>query len=635
MKLSRFRPGNVSSAGDENCVIILRRWFLAAFLGPLLPPLAWGQQALHFKTRDINTSGYGPVTEIESPRMPERGHLLVQFVEQPSAGQIAELRRRGVDVLQDVPENGLLVSLERSVKVADLGIQFATSVNPTDKISPLINSGSFSAASGTNEYFLVEFHPDANLASASPVLAELGAELLQNPNLNPHHALIRATDSDTLAAIAALDAVAYIFPASNALVMGAAAGACLGALTVNGTVAQSIPVYGTWAGAGKAATVGYVFSQMTSQLTPSAAEAAIGRAMGEWAKVVQVTWEQGNNPTAPQTVNILFATYAHGDGYPFDGPGGVLAHTFFPSPPNPEPIAGDMHFDDSETWKIGATTDLFSVALHELGHALGLGHTDDPSAVMYPYYQMVTGLSPLDVSTVQTLYAVQSGTPSPSSSGTTSTSAPTPAPPVPVPSVPLTMTMSAPAGSTTAASVNLGGTVSGGKGTIAVTWLGAQGTSGTGQIAGAGWSISGVPLAVGSNTIAVTATDGVTVVSQSAMVTRTQAGTTSTTPPTPAPTPTSPTSTSNTTPPSLTIVSPSSTSVSTSAASMVFSGTASDNVGVTSVTWSTNTGGSGVAVGTTQWNATVPLLVGSNTVTIRASDAAGNVGWRTAVVTRN
>jgi len=140
-------------------------------------------------------------------------------------------------------------------------------------------------------------------------------------------------------------------------------------------------VYGTWAGAGKAATVGYVFSQMTSQLTPSAAEAAIERAMGEWAKVVQVTWQQGTNPTAPQTVNILFATYVHGDGYPFDGPGGVLAHTFFPSPPNPEPIAGDMHFDDSETWKIGATTDLFSVALHELGHALGLGHTDDPSAV--------------------------------------------------------------------------------------------------------------------------------------------------------------------------------------------------------------------------------------------------------------
>jgi hypothetical protein len=585
---------------------------------------------------------------MHSPRAPGRGHLLVQFVNQPTAEQITELRRRGVDVLQDVRENGLLVSLERSVNVNGLGIQFAAAIDPADKISPIINSGSLSASTWVNEYFLVEFHPDADLASASPVLVELGAEMLHNPGLNPHHMLIRATDSDTLSAIAALDAVAYIFPASNAVVNGTAGGACLGALTVNGTVAQSIPVYGTWAGPGKAATIGYVFSEMTTQLTPSAAEAAIERAMAEWTKAVQVTWQRGTNPTAPQTVNILFATYAHGDAYPFDGPGGVLAHTFFPSPPNPEPIAGDMHFDDSETWKIGANTDLFSVALHELGHALGLGHTDDPSAVMYPYYQLVTGLSPLDVSTVQTLYAVQSGTPG-SNAGTLPGPTPTPAPPLP--SVPLTMTMTAPANSTTAASVNLGGLVSGGKGTIAVTWLGRQGTpataqiSGTAQIGGGAWSITNLPLAIGSNTIAVTATDGVTLVSQSAAITRTQATTTttstttSTTTPTPAPTPTTPTSTSNTTPPSLTIMTPSSTSVSTSAASMVFSGVASDNVGVTSVTWSTNTGGSGAAsktgtTGTTQWSATVPLLVGSNTVTIRASDAAGNVAWRTAVVTR-
>jgi hypothetical protein len=416
-------------------------------------------------------------------------------------------------------------------------------------------------------------------------------------------------------------------------------------------VAQSIPVYGTWAGPGKAATVGYVFSQMTSQLTPGAAEAAIESAMAEWAKVVQVTWQQGSNPTAPQTVNILFATYGHGDGYPFDGPGGVIAHTFFPAPPNPEPIAGDMHFNDSETWQIGANTDLFSVALHELGHALGLGHTDDPSAVMYPYYQMVTGLSPLDVSTVQTLYAVQSATPS-SGSGSTTGTAPTPAPASP--SVPLTMTMTALASSTAALSLNLGGLVSGGKGTIVVTWSSAQGTlatlgttqnSGTAQSGGGAWAVTNWPLAIGSNTIAVTATDGVTIVSQSAAITRTQAAAPTPTPtpapaptptpaPIPAPAPTVPTSTSNTTPPSLTILSPSSTSVSTSAAAMVFSGTASDNVGVTSVTWTTNTGGSGAAVGTTQWSATVALLVGSNTVTIRASDAAGNVGWRTAVVTR-
>src|SRR5207237_4093906 len=119
----------------------------------------------------------------------------------------------------------------------------------------------------------------------------------------------------------------------------------------------------------------------------------------------------GTTATAPRTVNILFASGEHGDGYPFDGPGRVLAHTFYPSPPNPEPLAGDMHFDDAESWRIGANTDLFSVALHELGHAMGLGHADSPSAVMYPYYRMASALSSLDVSVAQTLYAAPGSTP--------------------------------------------------------------------------------------------------------------------------------------------------------------------------------------------------------------------------------
>ena len=75
--------------------------------------------------------------------------------------------------------------------------------------------------------------------------------------------------------------------------------------------------------------------------------------------------------------------------------------------------------------------------------------------------------------------------------------------------------------------------------------------------------------------------------------------------------------------------------VSTSAATIAFSGTASDNVGVTKVNWSTNTGASGTANGATNWSAVIPLLSGSNVVTIRAYDAAGNNGWRSVVVRRN
>ena len=560
--------------------------------------LPWPSCTLNLKTRQTDTSRSEAVTEIRSPRAFGRGHLLIQFDTQPSAATIAELKGRGINVIGDIPANGLLVSLDHRIGVRDLGVRFAAPIQPADKISPMITSA---APSGV---YLVEFHPDVDPGQARALALNLGMELRENPDLNARHLLVHAKGFAGLLALAQLDEVAYAFPASEDLTNGRPTRACAGAITINGVTGQSIPTYGDgWDGPGLgAATLSYVFSKMTSQLDPDAAKAEILRAMAEWAKAVRVTWKPGTNPNGAHTVNILFATGAHGDGFPFDGPSGVLAHTFYPGPPNPEPLAGDMHFDDAERWHIGANTDLFSVSLHELGHALGLGHADNPDAVMYPYYKMTNGLSSLDVSVAQTLYAAQNGTTQPASG-------------------PVALSINVPSSTTTAASINLSGAASGGKGAIVITWAAGNGNSSAAQGPASSWTITGVPLALGSNTITVTAADGTSHVSQSVTITR-QSTTTTTGP-------------ADKTPPSLTITSPSSSSVSTSAASLVFTGTASDNVGVAAVTWTTNTGGSGTASGTTQWSASIPFLVGANLLTIRARDAAGNVNWRTVSVTRH
>ncbi len=65
-------------------------------------------------------------------------------------------------------------------------------------------------------------------------------------------------------------------------------------------------------------------------------------------------------------------------------------------------------------------------------------------------------------------------------------------------------------------------------------------------------------------------------------------------------------------------------------------GSASDDTGVTRVTWSSDRGGSGPASGTTSWSVTgIGLEQGANVITVTAEDAAGNTSSAGIAVTRN
>jgi hypothetical protein len=94
-------------------------------------------------------------------------------------------------------------------------------------------------------------------------------------------------------------------------------------------------------------------------------------------------------------------------------------------------------------------------------------------------------------------------------------------------------------------------------------------------------------------------------------------------------------SAADTTAPSIAVTSP--TSASTFVAtgpSLALGGTASDNVGVTQVTWTNNRGGNGTAAGTTSWSVgAIALQAGSNIITVTARDAAGNSRPATLTVT--
>lgn len=67
------------------------------------------------------------------------------------------------------------------------------------------------------------------------------------------------------------------------------------------------------------------------------------------------------------------------------------------------------------------------------------------------------------------------------------------------------------------------------------------------------------------------------------------------------------------------------TSYDTNSSTVSIGGTASDNAGVSSVTWTNSRGGSGIASGTTNWSANIPLVNGENQITITVQDTSDNI----------
>ncbi|XP_069747285.1 collagenase 3-like isoform X2 [Narcine bancroftii] len=130
---------------------------------------------------------------------------------------------------------------------------------------------------------------------------------------------------------------------------------------------------------------------------------AIKNALKVWSDVTPLTFTRIFNGDAD--ILISFQYRAHGDRSPFDGPNGILAHAFAPG----KNIGGDIHFDWEESWTMNSEGyNLFLVAAHEIGHALGMGHSQDVGALMYPTYGYIDTkdyVLPLDdVKGIQALY---------------------------------------------------------------------------------------------------------------------------------------------------------------------------------------------------------------------------------------
>ncbi len=161
-------------------------------------------------------------------------------------------------------------------------------------------------------------------------------------------------------------------------------------------------------------STGYITSNLFAKMnarfgTPAVWETEILRAAQSWAAQTNINFTVVPDNGTP----IGQGLYQQGDpgmgdirigGYNFGS--STLATAFSPPPANNYSIAGDLQFNTQTTWNINRTYDLYTVAAHEMGHALGINHSAVNTAVMYSSYTGVkSSLTADDAAAVRTIYS--------------------------------------------------------------------------------------------------------------------------------------------------------------------------------------------------------------------------------------
>lgn len=145
----------------------------------------------------------------------------------------------------------------------------------------------------------------------------------------------------------------------------------------------------------------YKYANFSPDLDEAAVKNAIEIAFKQWSSVSPLNFSEVSGTS---DITFKWGAKDHGCGIAFDGPSKVLAHAYFPGTIK----EGTVDFDEDEFWtddNPATGIDLATVALHELGHTLGLNHSNVEKAIMFAFYggRLLT-LFPDDVAGIQSLY---------------------------------------------------------------------------------------------------------------------------------------------------------------------------------------------------------------------------------------
>jgi hypothetical protein len=353
--------------------------------------------ALKYRSTILETERIYPGTERDND------YLVLHFNEELPLP--ADLLAAGITSLNIMNKTTIYAHVSASTDLAELpNFAWGMELSPQDKIQENL---AFIYERMESSPVLIYLPHTLSDAEIEGFVSAMDLTLMASPSL-PHHVLMADVTEEKMNAIAAEKWVSWLSLVPPRALTGEQFHFCLGASTPYGHQAEfSSPVKyvlqgSDWDGAGLGcADLTYHFENGTPDIAGNGEEVVVENAMAEWVLHAGLTFTETATVGLPNSLDIAWESGDHGDGSPFDGPSGTLAHAFYPA------YGGEMHFDEAETWTIGGGgIDLFAVAVHELGHALGLAHSDNGSAVMAPYYAgAITGLHADDIAGIQAIYS--------------------------------------------------------------------------------------------------------------------------------------------------------------------------------------------------------------------------------------